>query len=78
MLYGPASYGGMEFLNVFTLQLHTQVPYLLKQIRWNKTIANDIRVMVETLQLCSGLVPPIMEVVSPPITYIGSSYFLDI
>jgi hypothetical protein len=63
----------MEFLNVFTLQLQTQLLYLLKQLRWNKTVANDIRVTLETTQLCSGLINPIMEFVSPPISYLGSS-----
>jgi hypothetical protein len=78
VLYGTACYGGMESLNVYTLQLQTQLSYLLKQLRWNKTVANDIRVTLETAQLCSGLIPPIMEVVTPPISYLGNSYFLDI
>ena len=73
VLYGPTCYGGMEFLNVFPLQLQTQLLYLLKQLRWNKTVANDIRVTLETTQLCSGLINPIMEFVSPPISYLGSS-----
>ena len=78
ILYGPAKYGGMEFPNIYTLQLQTQLQYLIKQLRWNKTVANDIKVAVETLQLSSGLTTPILEYVDTPIVYLDTTFFLDL
>lgn len=78
VLYGPIELGGLDFMEVRTLQLTTQVSYVLKQLRWDKTVANDIIVTLDTLQLASGLSQPLMEYPSTPISYIGASYFLHI
>lgn len=68
----------MEFMDVYTLQLQTQIMYLLKQFRWNKTVANDMLVTLDILQLHTGFVAPIMENVTPPIEYVGHSFFLHL
>jgi hypothetical protein len=41
VLYGPVSNGGMGFPAVQSLQLATQLEYLIKQLRWNHTVAID-------------------------------------
>jgi hypothetical protein len=58
VLYGPASMGGMEFPETYTMQDQAQIPYLLKQLRWDKTVANDILVTLDHIQLTSGFVLP--------------------
>lgn len=78
VLYGPMELGGLDFMQVRTLQLTTQITYLLKQLRWDKTVANDIIVTLDTLQLASGLSKPLMEYPTSPINYLGESYFLNI
>jgi hypothetical protein len=78
VLYGPLKYGGMEFPNAHTLQTTVQVKYLLKQLRWDKSVANDIIVTLDSIQLNAGLSSPILEDVSQPITYLGHSYFLSL
>ncbi len=78
VLYGPTRYGGMEFPHVYTMQTSVQVQYLLKQLRWNKTVANDTLVTLDTIQLSAGLSAPILEQVSPPITYLGTSFLLSL
>ena len=78
VLYGPLELGGLAFTQVRTLQLTTQVTYLLKQLRWDKTVANDTIVTLDTLQLVSGLSRPLMEYTTTPVKYIGDSYFLHI
>lgn len=78
VLYGPTGIGGLEFPHCGTLQLTTQLSYLLKQIRWDKTVANDIVVTLDSLQLASGLSRPLMEYPTAEVNYLGDSYFLHI
>lgn len=78
VLHGPIELGGLEFPCVYTLQLATQTRYVLKQLRWNKTVANDILVTLDTLQLVTGLQRPLMEYPSPMVEYVGDSFFLHL
>ena len=78
VLYGPMELGGLDFTQYETLQLTTQVSYLLKQLRWDRTVANDSIVTLDSLQLASGLSTQLMEHPDKPIVYLGDSYFLHI
>ena len=79
VLYGPIEFSGLDFPQCYTLQLTTQISYLLlKQLRWDKTVANDSIVTLDTLQLASGLSKPLMEFTDTPVAYLGDSYFLHI
>ena len=77
ILYGPMSMGGMEFPEVHTLQSQTQVPFMLKQLRWDKTLANDILVTLDHVQLLTGLTTPVMQYTASKIDYIGTSYLVE-
>ena len=46
-------YGGMEFPEISTLQDQVQIDYLLRQLRWDKVVANDFLVTLDSVQLCS-------------------------
>ena len=76
VLYGPSEYGGMEFPHTHTLQTITQIKYIVKQLRWNKTVANDMIVTLDTLQLVAGFHQPLLEYPLPRVDYIGPSLFL--
>ena len=78
VLYGPASMGGMEFPETYTMQDQAQIPYLLKQLRWDKTVANDTLVTLDHIQLISGFVLPILNNTLEPINYIDNSFLLSI
>ncbi len=78
VLYGPSDYGGMEFPHTHTLQTTTQLKYMIKQLRWNKMVANDMSVTLDTLQLVAGFHQPLLEYPLPHINYIGSSFFLTL
>lgn len=77
-LYGPIEYGGLEFPDTYTLQDTVQLEYLIKQLRWDKTVANDFLVALDWVQLCSGLIKPIMEYTSGDINYLAQSYIIDL
>ena len=78
VLYGPASMGGMEFPETYTMQDQAQIPYLLKQLWWDKTVANDTLVTLDHIQLISGFVLPILSNTLEPINYIDNSFLLSI
>ena len=50
VIFGPVEYGGMEHPEGYTLQDQTQLPYIIKQLRWDHTVANDILVTLDILQ----------------------------
>ena len=68
----------MEFPDMYTLQDQVQLEYLLKQLRWDKTVANDLLTTLDNVQLCSGWIRPILENTHTPISYLGTSYLLDV
>jgi hypothetical protein len=74
LLNGPLEYGGLEMMETYTLQDQVQLSYLLKQLRWDRTVANDILVTLDNLQLCSGLLLPVLEFPSLPIPYVEDGF----
>jgi hypothetical protein len=64
----------MEMMEAYTLQDQVQLSYLLKQLRWDKTVENDIKVTLDNLQLCSGLTQPVLEFPSLPIPYMDKGF----
>ena len=78
VLYSAIRHGGMAFPETRTLQLSTQLTYLTKQLRWNHTVANDLLVTLDSLQLHTGVGPPLLETVTPPIKYAGRSFLLSL
>ena len=71
------SMGGMEFPEAHTLQNQTQVPFILNQLRWDKTLANDILVTPDHVQLLTGVTTPVMQNTTSTIDYIGTSYLVE-
>jgi hypothetical protein len=78
LLYGPLEYGGMEMMDAYTLQDQVQLSYLLKQLRWDQTVANDILVTLDCLQLSSGLLRPVLEYPSLPILYVDEGFLSSV
>ena len=78
VLYGPAEYGGMEFPEVYTLQDTVQLEYLIKQLRWDKTVANDFLVALDSVQMCAGFTSPILEHTAIGVRYLEQSYIIEL
>jgi hypothetical protein len=78
LLFGPLEYGGLELMDMYTLQDQVQLSYLLKQLCWDKTVANDILFTLDNLQLCSGFTLPVLEFPSLPLSYVGQGYLKSV
>ena len=70
VIFGTMSYEGMEFPQTYTLQDQLQILGVIRQLRWNKTVANDILVTLDNIQLNTGFVTPIMEDIRPRMDYV--------
>ncbi len=78
VLYGPLEFGGLEIPEMYTLQDQVQLHYLLKQLRWDRTVANDLLVTLDNFQLVSGLISPLLEYPSPPVDYVELGFLQSI
>lgn len=78
VLYGPKEYGGLEFPEINSIQDQTQIEYLIKQLRWDKSVANSFLVALDNVQLCSGLTTPLLEQTYMPVDYLDTSYMIDL
>lgn len=78
VLYGPSKFGGLDFPEINDIQDRTQLDYLIKQLRWDKTVANTFLVTLDNVQLCSGFTTPLLEHTHTPISYLDKSYIIDL
>ena len=74
VLYGPLKMGGLNYPQFKTVQATRSIMFMLKQLRWNKEIATEIRINIEMTQLMSGRERPIMEDVATSIKYIPDTW----
>ena len=70
VIFGTMSHGVMEFPEAYTPQDQLQIPDIIRQLRWDKTVANDILVTLDNIQLNAGFVKPIMEDTSVRMDYV--------
>jgi hypothetical protein len=78
IVHGPLKYGGMTMTDCYTRQSQHHMKYMLKQLRWDETIAGDILTTLENIQLATGFTSPILEATSLPIDYIDQGWILDL
>ena len=76
VLYGPTEFGGIEFPETYTLQDTVQLNYLIKQLRWDKTVANNFLVALDSVQLCAGFLSPLLEDTERAVDYVSPSYII--
>ena len=65
VIFGTMNQVGMEFPEAYTLQDQLQIPDIIQQLRWDKTVANNILVTLNNIQLNAGFVTPLMEDTGP-------------
>jgi hypothetical protein len=78
ILHGPTKFGGMEFVDTQCLQDQVQLDYLVKQLRWDNSVANYLLVALDSVQMVAGFMQPLLEYTNLPLVYAGNSYLLDI
>ena len=70
VVFGTINHGGMEFPEAYALQDQLQIIDVIRQLRWDKTVVDDILVILDNIQLSAGFVIPIMEDTRPQMDYV--------
>ena len=70
VIFGTVNHGGMEFPEAYALQDQLQITDVIRQLRWDKTVTNDILVTLNNIQLNAGFVIPIIEDTQPQMDYV--------
>ncbi|KAL7552549.1 hypothetical protein ACHAWF_016169 [Thalassiosira exigua] len=78
VIFGPIEMGGMELPEAEALQSQAGIPYIIRSLRHDKTVANDFLTALDWVQLRSGLVRPILEDVKVRLDYVGRSHMVFI
>jgi hypothetical protein len=78
-VWGPKGLRGLELnTNIYNLQAQCALTYLVRTLRWSKTVSKDILATLNALQLASGFGSTILEKTSPPIKYVGTGWILNL
>ena len=70
VVFGTVNHGGMEFPEAYALQDQLQITDVIRQLRWDKTVAHDILVTLDNIQLYAGYVIHIMKDTQPRMDYV--------
>eukprot|EP00956_Cyclotella_meneghiniana_P028516 scaffold66584_cov56-Cyclotella_meneghiniana.AAC.3 len=70
--------GGLAMPDCYTRQTQHHIKYMIKQLRWDKTIGGDILTTLDNIQLASGFTSPILEKVAPTLDYIDNGWIIDL
>ena len=79
VVWGPKGLGGLELnTNIYNVQAQCALTYLVRTLRWDKIVAQDILATLNAAQLASGFGTPILETTSPKIKYLGKGWILNL
>ena len=79
VVYGPIDLGGLNLnTDVYNLQAQCAITYLVRTLRWDKTVAKDIIATLNACQLASGFETPLLEGTNIPITFLGKGWILNL
>jgi hypothetical protein len=75
VVWGPRSLGGLGLnTDIYSLQCQCAVSYLIRTMRWDEIVANDILVVTDAFQIASGFESPVLENTMTPIEYVCNGW----
>ncbi|KAL7532592.1 hypothetical protein ACHAWF_004182 [Thalassiosira exigua] len=74
IIFGPLDMDGMGISEAEALQAQSSLPYVLRTLQYDKTVANDFLTALDWAQIRSGYVQPILEATSGHLDYIGRGF----
>ena len=75
LVWGPQDLGGLGLnTDVYCLQAQCAIGYLVRSLRWNKTVASDIITALNACQLASGFESPLLEDTKPHLRFISNGW----
>jgi hypothetical protein len=75
VVWGPISHGGLGLnTNIYSVQCQCAMSYLMRTMRWDDIVANDILVTLNAFQMASGFLTPVLEDTTTPIDYVDKGW----
>ena len=74
VIYSPLRLGGLNWPSFQVKQDCDSILTLIKHLRHDEIMANDIKVALSAWQLASGLCTPFLETVTPTLPYLGDGW----
>jgi hypothetical protein len=71
VIYSPLRLGGLNWPSFQVKQDCDSILTLIKHLRHDETVANNIKIALSAWQLASGLCTPFLETVTPRLSYLG-------
>jgi hypothetical protein len=79
VIWGPKGLGGLELnTNFYNVQAQCALTYIVRALRWDKTVSEDVITTLNALQLASGFEHSLLEMTSPRIKYLGPGWLLNL
>ena len=75
VLYSSLEMGGLNHPSFEVIQDQKVILYLLQQLRWKGTIANDMLTVLSAVQLVPGWCTPVLMNVTKPLTHVAKGWF---
>eukprot|EP00956_Cyclotella_meneghiniana_P008413 scaffold11297_cov41-Cyclotella_meneghiniana.AAC.5 len=64
-VYAPLEYGGINYPCIKTIQDQKGIGLVMRQLQWGKDISHNLRILIQTAQLESGMTTPILDDTTP-------------
>ena len=64
-VYAPLEYGGINYPCIETIQDQKGIGLVMRQLQWGKDISHNLRILIQTAQLESGMTTPILDDTTP-------------
>jgi hypothetical protein len=77
IVYGPLSFGGLNFQHLYTEQCGAKIGALVQHVRAEKKLGTAMTINLNWTQLTSGLLEPVLTT-AKPIRYMADNWFLHI
>lgn len=79
VVWGPKEWGGMGLnTDVYCLQAQCALTYMIRALRWDKVVAEDILTTIDQLQMLAGFETPVLEGVTLKIAHKETGWLLNL
>ena len=77
-VYAPLEYGGINYPSIETIQDQKGIGLVMRQLQLGKDISQDLRILIQTAQLESGMTTPILDDTIPRLPYMEPGHIMHL
>ena len=77
-VYAPLEYGGINYPSVATIQDQKGIALVMRQLQLGKELSHDLRILIQTAQLESGMINPILDDTDLRLPYLEPGHIMHL